>query len=145
MTADVLLARLEKVKATGPDRWIARCPAHQDKTPSLTVRELADGRVLVHCFTGCATNDVLAAVGLEFSDLYPEPLPTLGLTERRTKRDGFEARDVLLALANETLMVAVAAGLIRQRGWLKPAEDERLATAYDRITGAVAYMERPHG
>lgn len=145
MSADALLNRLEKVKSTGPDRWIARCPAHQDKSPSLTIREIPDGRVLVHCFTGCATADVLAAVGLEFADLYPEPLPTLNLTERKAKRESFEARDVLAALVAEVTQVALAAGMIQRRGWLNDKECDRLNTAYERIVGAVAYVERSYG
>ena len=45
MSADVLLSILEGVKRTGPGRWMARCPAHGDKSPSLSIRELDDGRV----------------------------------------------------------------------------------------------------
>lgn len=70
--AEKLVARLDGVRETGTGRWIARCPAHEDKRPSLSIRELDDGRVLVHDFGGCEVGDVLAAVGLEFSDLYPE-------------------------------------------------------------------------
>ncbi len=44
MTADVLLSRLDGACRTGPGRWIARCPAHDDRHPSLAVRELEDGR-----------------------------------------------------------------------------------------------------
>lgn len=65
MSADALLSRLDKVKRTGPDKWVARCPAHDDRGPSLAVRELEDGRVLVHCFAGCGADEVVGAVGLE--------------------------------------------------------------------------------
>lgn len=70
--ADRLLARLERIKATGPGRWMARCPAHDDRNPSLSVREIDDGRLLIHCFAGCIAGDVLAAVGLTLGDLFPE-------------------------------------------------------------------------
>ncbi len=72
MTAQELIERLDGVKRTGDGRWIARCPAHEDRSPSLTVREMGDGRVLVHCFAGCGAGDVVAAVGLRLSDLFPE-------------------------------------------------------------------------
>jgi hypothetical protein len=49
--------------------WIARCPAHQDKSPSLSIRE-QDGRVLVHCFSGCSQADVIDA--LRHQGLWPE-------------------------------------------------------------------------
>ena len=50
--------------------WQAQCPAHEDRTPSLSVREGSDGRALVHCFAGCETQEILRALGLEFRDLF---------------------------------------------------------------------------
>ena len=72
MTAVALLDRLDGVKRVGVDRWLARCPAHNDMRPSTAVRELDDGRVLVHDFAGCSVEDVLVAVGLSFDALFPE-------------------------------------------------------------------------
>ena len=69
--ADPLLTRLDRVIPSGPGRWHACCPAHDDHSPSLSVRD--DGeRVLLHCFAGCDPDDILAAVGLKWSDLYPD-------------------------------------------------------------------------
>ena len=62
--ADLLLSRLDGVRRTGSGRWIARCPAHDDRRPSLSVRELDDGRTLLHCFSGCSPDAVLDAIGL---------------------------------------------------------------------------------
>ena len=67
---DRVLARLEAVRRVGRG-WIARCPAHPDRTPSLSVGVGADGRVLLRCFAGCALDAILAAIGLEVSDLFP--------------------------------------------------------------------------
>jgi hypothetical protein len=53
-------------------QYLLRCPSHDDRRPSLGVRELDDGRLLVRCYAGCATEDILAALDLEFADLYPE-------------------------------------------------------------------------
>lgn len=50
----------------------ARCPAHEDRKASLSVSEGEDGKVLVKCFAGCETPDVVAALGLRMSDLFPE-------------------------------------------------------------------------
>lgn len=72
MPADSLLHRLDGVRNVGEGRWIARCPAHQDRDPSLSVRELPDGRVLVHCHAGCGAVDVMASVGLSMTDLFPD-------------------------------------------------------------------------
>ena len=51
--------------------WIAKCPAHHDHTPSLTIDQGADGRALIKCHAGCDTNDVLAALGMTQRDLFP--------------------------------------------------------------------------
>ena len=69
--ASRLLPRLQGVRETGPCRWIAQCPAHDDRSPSLSVRELEDGRLLIHDFAGCEPFAVLTAVGLEMKDLFP--------------------------------------------------------------------------
>jgi hypothetical protein len=53
------------------DRFTARCPAHRDKSPSLSVARGHDNRVLMHCHAGCATDDVLAAIGWRLADLFP--------------------------------------------------------------------------
>jgi putative DNA primase/helicase len=65
---EVLLDRLEGVRPAGPHSWMARCPAHDDRNPSLSVA-LRGGRVLIHCFAGCYPDAVLAAVGLTWRDL----------------------------------------------------------------------------
>lgn len=52
------------------DQWSAQCPAHEDRDPSLSVHRKPDGQVLIHCFAGCLTEDVLAVLGLEWRDLW---------------------------------------------------------------------------
>jgi hypothetical protein len=134
--ASLLLSRLDKVRPTGPGRWLARCPAHEDRSPSLSVREMDDGRLLVHCFTGCPTADVLSAVGLEFADLFPDRCPDHGSPEKRP----FPALDALRALHFEALVVSVAAGALRAGKPLDEADMERLALAQQRIQAAVALV-----
>lgn len=53
------------------DGWKAKCPAHDDHQPSLIIHEGADGRVLLKCFAGCMTANIVAAVGLTLQDLFP--------------------------------------------------------------------------
>ena len=64
-----LHSQLEKSKRTG-DKLMARCPAHDDKTPSLSVTIGDNDCVVVHCFAGCPTEDVVAALGWEMRDLF---------------------------------------------------------------------------
>lgn len=47
-------ARLH-ARPTGEGQWLARCPAHADRTPSLAIRDGEGGRVLVRCWAGCDT------------------------------------------------------------------------------------------
>ena len=42
--------------------WMARCPAHDDSTPSLSIKETGDGKLLVHCHAGCEQTTVIAAL-----------------------------------------------------------------------------------
>jgi hypothetical protein len=69
---DALLARLEGVRRHGVN-YVARCPSHQDNQPSLSLTVAPDGKVLVHCFSGCETDSILLALGITWQDLFPEP------------------------------------------------------------------------
>jgi hypothetical protein len=72
---DKLLAALGRL-GCDPRRsgsgWLAKCPAHDDKKPSLSISAGADGRVLLHCFASCVVEAIVAALGLSMSDLFPE-------------------------------------------------------------------------
>jgi hypothetical protein len=70
-----VLERLERVRVTGSGRWMARCPAHADRNPSLSLSEAEDGTVLVKCHAGCRTEAVVAALGLDMTDLFPKRTP----------------------------------------------------------------------
>ena len=86
MIADRLLPLLTAVTRTGPNRWTARCPAHDDQHPSLSVREAEDGRLLMHCWARCDVQSIVDALGLAMCDLFPErdPAPSAGhASERR--------------------------------------------------------------
>ena len=72
MSAEVLLNQLHKVRKTGEGKWMACCCAHDDKNPSLSIKEGSDGHILIHCFAGCSPEEVLASVGMQMSDLMPE-------------------------------------------------------------------------
>lgn len=135
--ADRVLARLEAVRQTGPGRWLARCPSHEDRRPSLSVRETEDGRLLLYCFAGCGACDVVAAVGLELGDLFPERLDVApSSVRRRREAPRIPAADALALLDVEALTVQLCAHRLAQG---EPLERHRedLETAGQRI-GAVA-------
>jgi len=72
MEAPILdkLAHLPKARQVRPGGWIARCPVHEDENPSLTWATGAEGRALIKCHAGCATEDIVSAVGMEMADLF---------------------------------------------------------------------------
>lgn len=52
--------------------WSCRCPAHDDRHPSLTVTEREDGGVLACCHAGCSAKSIVDAIGLRMRDLMPQ-------------------------------------------------------------------------
>ena len=84
--AELLISMLESCRQSGPGKWIARCPAHDDKSPSLSIMDGDDGKALLHCFAGCESSDVVAAIGLSMSDLFPDtakPCDSAVITKRK--------------------------------------------------------------
>src|SRR4030095_197376 len=71
MTIREFLSRFEGVKVYS-DYWMARCPAHDDRNPSLQISQGNDGRILVNDHGGCQTEAVLAAKNLTMADLFVE-------------------------------------------------------------------------
>jgi len=74
MSVQKILERLDHVRKTSSDQWVAVCPAHDDRSPSLHVREKEDGRILIHCKAGCGANEVLDAINLSYDDLFPDSM-----------------------------------------------------------------------
>jgi hypothetical protein len=132
MGADALLQRLDGVRRTADRRWLARCPAHDDKRPSLTIREADDGRTLVCCFGGCQTADILAAVGLSWADLFP-PRSRTDPPSRRRREPLVSASDALRVLAHEVTVCALVAGDLANGRGISETDRARLLTAANRI------------
>jgi hypothetical protein len=84
MTLSAFLDLLDHPRRSGRG-WISRCPAHADRSPSLSISEGDDGRVLLRCFSGCTVDEITAALGLSLRDLFPGDKPLAG-TLRETKR-----------------------------------------------------------
>lgn len=135
MSVDTLLSHLEKVKRTSQGKWLACCPAHEDRNASLSVRELDDGRVLVHCFAACSVHEIVAAVGLELSDLFP-PRETDQHFARGERRP-FPAADILRAIAVESTLVLIAAADMLAGNPFNETDRARLALAAARIQAAM--------
>lgn len=134
MSVELLLSRLTKVKGRNGN-WTACCPAHEDKSPSLAIKE-QDGKVLLHCFGGCSVHDVIGAVGMDMTDLFP-PSNETGIPVAGQPRVRFFASDLLRVIALEAQIVAVCAYDMAQGKGLPSFDFERMQLAYQRITDAL--------
>jgi hypothetical protein len=131
VTVEALLSRLSKVKGRNGS-WTACCPAHDDKSPSLAIRE-EGGKVLLHCFSGCEASAIVAAVGMEMTDLFPPSEPKY----QPQPKVRFFASDLLRVIALEAAIVSVAAYDMSHGKTLPKADLDRLQLAYQRINSAM--------
>ena len=125
------LNRLEGVKSTGDEQWQARCPAHDDKRPSLSVTA-NDDRILIHCFAGCGAEEILANVDLSLSDLFDKPLERGPIR----KRDRWNERGLLNQLMPDVDVVLIAANQVTEGKPLSTVDHRRLCDAHERILSA---------
>lgn len=138
---EILINRLDKVKGRRGS-WTACCPAHPDKTPSLSVRETEDGRVLVHCFAGCSVGEIVQAVGMDLSDLFP---PKREWTEQSQKagrmKPRFYASDLMRIMSFEALVLVVAASDLSKGRKLSETDMERMKLSCERIQEVTRYCD----
>ena len=135
-----ILPLLECVRRVGKDKWIARCPAHSDRTPSLAISRVGD-RVLIYDHAGCAVEKVLSAIGLRTADLFDDVAwrPNPEAMRRRRARSQLESwrsrrlTEVCELLRQHDKLVVSAVELLA----VKPESDvawSAMATAYHACT-----------
>jgi len=134
MIVDKILRLLDKVKKKGDNSWIARCPAHNDKNPSLVITE-RECMILLHCFSHqCDVSNIVHAVGLELSDLFSEQIKIEGSKPIRRKR--FPAEAILEALAEELVITEIGLAVLASGGTLNEKAQARMKKASNRFTEA---------
>lgn len=140
---DLILSRLDGVRQTGPGKWLARCPAHEDRSPSLSIRETDDCRVLIHDFAGCSVDSICAAIGLEVADLFPR---THGRdfdpTAPRPKPPRFQVGELLPLVVTEATILALAWRTLADGGLLSEADRERAELAHEAVMAAFEEVRR---
>ena len=135
-----MLGMLTKVKGRNGS-WTACCPAHDDRGPSLAIRETPDGRVLVHCFAGCETRSVLQALGMDMTDLFPpddkrREYPSEG---KKSLKPAFYASDLMRIIAFEALVVSICAYDMSRGKKLSDADKDRMTLSQQRIEEVIKY------
>lgn len=105
---ETLLSRLDGVRQSKHNSWMARCPAHNGDGRSLAITYTDEGRILMHCFAyECEVSDIMAAVGMTVSDLFPTRLPEHRYAPRK---HGVSSLDVLRAMRFELRVLDLILG-----------------------------------
>ena len=102
MKANLIIDRLEHCRATGSNRWIARCPAHKDSSPSLVITQPDNERVLIHCHAGCSPGAILDALRLDWGALMPDKDSSYSAT-RITFKDAPIVDEMLVEISKAML------------------------------------------
>lgn len=125
------LSRLESVRETGSGHYRAKCPAHDSGPDTLAITIGRNGSVLLKCFAGCDTGDVVSAMGLQFSDLYPDA----GRDRARDPRCGPRVhwRAVCAALLHEFTVAEIGATDLVNGVELTAEDGARVLQALARI------------
>jgi hypothetical protein len=142
MSIDTLLNALEKVKATGHNKWLACCAVHDDSNPSMAITLKDDGRILLHCF-GCGAGaiEIIGALGLDQNILFPPDPVTSRRNNHKRERVPFPASDILQCLLFEATVLSVAAHDICKGVTVSDTDWNRIELARDRIDQAINYAK----
>jgi hypothetical protein len=140
MKAEGILGLLVGVRPRGQGRWASRCPAHDDRSPSLSIAD-SDRGLLLHCFAGCQLSEICVALGISVADLFSdsrrdpkasaEAARRRGIQEKLDRIDGFCADSV-----REARALLQSARNISIEGWT----DARLGLALSDIATAHAIL-----
>lgn len=145
MIAQDFLERLEAVSPRGNGRWRARCPAHADRHPSLSVQEGERG-LLVYCFAGCSFDEIMTAVGITSRDLFydQEADPQMVRAARHRRHLAREQREALehaMGLAADTLRAADTLVQSAKDLDISTWSNERLHRELNRLAEAYALLD----
>ncbi len=143
MNSEELLSRLGPVRRCG-NSWIATCPAHDDRRPSLRLREGEHG-LLVKCWAGCSLKAITAALGIEVRDFFYNAPLTPGTQKRRQdrpwrfdwRRTAFEFQFYADGLWLRAQSVLEAARELNTTDWT----DEEQEVAINAVARAYADLE----
>ena len=131
---DLLLLRLEGVRQTGAGKYLAKCPAHDDRHASFGIKLTDEGAILLNCFAGCDKQTILDSIGLTFSDLFP-PLTANDLdpSKPRPKPPKFTAGEMVKLAIKESTLLALAVEYLQSGGKLPESDTLRIQQAVETI------------
>lgn len=135
----IILNGLRKVKRIGEGRWLACCPIHSDKTPSVAITLKPNGVVLAKCF-GCGASglDIVNALGLDPVVLFP---PSHKTKYEKQSKHGFSAWQLLNALQKDLIFLVVAANQMLKDGAFDQADVNYLTSICQRVNDGLRHLE----
>jgi len=92
---ETVLARLKGVR-TSLRGWVACCPAHRDREPSLSIGLGDEGQILLNCFAGCSLDRIVEALGITVTELFPKAPSASGAQPEPTQRHRLDLLDLAL-------------------------------------------------
>jgi putative DNA primase/helicase len=92
---ETVLARLKGVR-TSLRGWVACCPAHRDREPSLSIGLGEEGQILLNCFAGCPLDRIIEAIGITVAELFPKAPSASGSQPEQTQRNVLSLLDLAL-------------------------------------------------
>ena len=127
-----LLCRLQGVRASSSRKqsWMARCPAHQDRGPSLSIGIGRNGGILLHCHAGCSCEEIAGALDVRLADLMPDDIDRL---TPQGPRPALAPADALRAISLEITIVQMAAARMASGRGVSAEESARVGIAAQRI------------
>ena len=137
-----ITSQLENIIHTQNGQARAICPSHESRnnTRTLAIKESDESSVLIHCFAGCSTAEVLAALGLELVDLFPKPLQsTPGRTF--TKKAAFSPREALRILSFEITLASMFMSDVIDKRPILEKDWNRFLLARNRVSNVVVEYE----
>lgn len=127
-----LLSRLEKVEqlpaGSHNARYRACCPAHDDKKPSLSVTLAQSGAILLKCWTGCSAEEIIGAVGMEMTELFPP----MDRHHHPKERRPFSADQAASVIASDASILVMAAAKLRNKEPLTPKDMDDIIDIHTR-------------
>lgn len=131
---NALLDKLSGVKQTAPDKWLAKCPAHDDRNASFGIKRNEEGAILMHCFAGCDNQSILGSIGLTFSDLFPpRDARDFDPTKPKPNPPKFTAAEMVRLCVFESSLIGLAMTSILQGGTLEQPDIARVQKALDTL------------
>ena len=125
---DLILSKLHKVRQTSHGQYTSCCPAHGDRNPSFMIRD-DQGKILLRCLAGCDLYDILSALGISITDLFPSN-PNYYSSPIKNP---FPAASVIRCIQTEALIVATAACNVANGIELTEEDRQRVVLAASRI------------